>query len=684
MSKKRSLILASALMSAGFLASCGGGGGGTTSTPPPPPPSQPPPPSVVGNVMAGMITGITSPGQTIQYREGTVYSDGTITWGNDLLSGSDVILEYYHEFSNDNVALADSGGDDIYLYTPGSGITKTCAGVAYESVYRIFLPHFVIEDDGEDVDWVITSNGKCVDFITTGDEALLYAGENYVIIGNDPTSASRPVYVVKKDGTKTQIDADPDTSGLDNFKAPVYIYDREGDTVLLAAQDAANPSHIFVINDNGDIIPVTNYSNTATGDDPLKNITEGHIRRVGNNVFVAVSADNDGNDFVETVEYFKVIDTGAGSVVFTSTTPVTTQADLGLFSQFGLDGQGHLYLIDNCDGNGDMELREAFINSSNIYATACKNTSGNDDLASYQILPHDNSILMGDGGNFFHYIYSSAQPTNVALKTPVIKAVNACMTAAGYEWDAATNSNRPTDPKYTKAITEMVVGDGTNRIMCALPPTDDDNSDNSMFSWVVTDGNGLYNGGAIDPSYSTTSDAVDTYLISDGNGMVFGGVGITYNVNKVAYCTPGTLTTNGTCTLHNLTKTAFSNVYNKIKSDINVLSDGANYGGYLEGALHNILAAYFTTVINSPYLINLTNGNVNTSLLNVPFTDFSARGGNVKLHTLDKVANVYKPIVNAKCPSDYYDNVWYKDSTNNFNNLPAPPTACLFNVFKVW
>jgi hypothetical protein len=151
------------------------------------------------------------------------------------------------------------------------------------------------------------------------------------------------------------------------------------------------------------------------------------------------------------------------------------------------------------------------------------------------------------------------------------------------------------------------------------------------------------------------------------------------------------------CATRNLSRHVYWDVYNsyplqdreynnfdKIKSDNNVLSDGAGYwyGGFWYGVAPNIRAVYFTDVVSAPYIANIQTGAVDTSTLNVVFTAFPARGGNISLE-LDKAANVRSPISGAQCPSGFFDYVWYKDATYNFNNLTRPADTCLITVLQV-
>jgi hypothetical protein len=101
----------------------------------------------------------------------------------------------------------------------------------------------------------------------------------------------------------------------------------------------------------------------------------------------------------------------------------------------------------------------------------------------------------------------------------------------------------------------------------------------------------------------------------------------------------------------------------------------------------NINAAYFTNVVSAPYTANIQTGAVDTSTLNVVFSNAPARGGNISLE-LDKAANVRSPISGAQCPSSssfgpLFDFVWYKDATYNFTNLTRPTNTCLITVLQV-
>ena len=693
MSKKGKAILASALFGAAiFGASCGGGGGGTSaSTPPPPPP--PSPASDIAKVLVLAQKGLTSPGALIGLYEGTVKDDGTVVWSADLNPG-DQMLEYLHEFSNRSVLLYDTGSKDLYIYDNGTlSPVKGGAGIGPYRNNNIYLPHFVVYNDAGkvNIDFVATSGGKVVNFMVTDVERLIYAGENYVVIGDGATNER--VYIVKKDGTMIELDWDDSTKAIDpidNGKAS--LLDRvENTDIILLGHDSANPNAVFVIDDQGNPVRITNSINVATGDDPMKNIDSGKIVRDANgNVYVAVLSDPDGTakSGDEIIQYFKIVPPLASSVVFTPNTPINVNggnnANALAPSLYALDGAGHLYFIgETYDADNKSELTQAFIDASNIFSISAKDDLDNTDMKNYLILAFSEGVLISDPDfkNFYHFIYNSAQPTNVALNPNVIGAVRVC-----------NELNIPlTDENeifYTKTKQEPIVGEGTDRIMCGSATKDD------TFAWIEYKGSGLYNGDYTTDVNNDTVVETPNILraIATSNSMVY-VVNTSPNFTKTYECPFGTAFSSGqTCTERNMNKAFFSDIYPavgsnyKFKTDTNVLSDGARYiyGGFWQGVAPNIKAAYFTGVISAPYTVNIQTGAVDTSTLNIPFTTagWGARGGNVSLE-LDKAAHVYKPITGAQCPAGLYDFVWYKDASHNFNNLTRPQNTCLIRVLQV-
>ncbi|MEM1814003.1 MAG: hypothetical protein QXE04_01795, partial [Thermoplasmatales archaeon] len=67
-----------------------------------------------------------------------------------------------------------------------------------------------------------------------------------------------------------------------------------------------------------------------------------------------------------------------------------------------------------------------------------------------------------------------------------------------------------------------------------------------------------------------------------------------------------------------------------------------------------------------------------TSTLNIPFYDSSARGGNVNL-AMNKVANVFSSVT-PQCPIGLFDHLWFKSGSMSFNNLGRPANTCLISV----
>ena len=203
-------------------------------------------------------------------------------------------------------------------------------------------------------------------------------------------------------------------------------------------------------------------------------------------------------------------------------------------------------------------------------------------------------------------------------------------------------------------------------------------------------GTGTYNGKMVsDVNGDLSGDSY--YLMATANSMIFVYEPSFSADQTFQECTFGTTSTS--CATRNLSKPMLWDVANsnawwltfdKIKSDNNVLSDGAGYyyGGYWEGWAPNIKAVYFTDVVSAPYIANIQTGEVDTSILNVVFTAAPARGGNISLE-LDKAANVFKPVSGAQCPSGLFDNVWYKDAANKFTNLTGPTNTCLITVLQV-
>jgi hypothetical protein len=706
MSKKGKLILATALFGAAlFGASCGGGGGttgggggggGGGETPPPPA-------SDVAKVLVLAAKGISSPGATVGLYEGTVKSDGTVSWSSDLNPEEENELDYYHEFSDKSVLLYDVNDDSVYLYTAGTlnsdftfydvyGGTvdevtiPTTAGFAFSSDYNIFLPNFLVMDDGYDVDTIITPNRKIMMF-GYDTEHLLYAGKDYLVVGDG--DSDEYVYIIKKDGSVTVLDWDDSTDDIQPISGgSVRLLDRvQGtDIILLGHTSNSNANAVYVILGDGTDIRITNSNNASTGDDPVANIGSGKIMKDANgNIFVAINysadIDGDGNDD-NLIEYFKIIPPpsgsgSSGSVVFTPPAPINLGAATDNQPRSGgyaLDGNGRLYVIDY-DGT-DFGIRTYFIDASNSLVTGPRYTSSIFD-ENHVMLAFANGVLVSDDPSspitFYHVLGTSA-PTNVALNPDVIQAVSLCN-----QVNSSSDLISENEPAYSGIVQEPVVGEGTNKLMCASALSGLRN----QFAWVEASGTGTYNGKQVSDVNGPDRSGNSLYLMATTNSMIF-----YYDNQTFQECTFGA--TSSICVTRNLSRPVYRDVYNsaattsdKIKSDNNVLSDGAggSYEGAWDGVAPNIKAVYFTNVVSAPYTADIQTGAVDTSTLNVVFKNAPARGGNISLD-LDKAANVFKP-VSGQCPSGLFDNVWYKDETYEFNNLQRPADTCLITVLQV-
>jgi len=697
MSKKGKLILATALFGAALFGASCGGGGGTESTPPPLSSS---PPSDVARVLVLAAKGIGSPGATVGLFEGTIKSDGTVVWSPDRHPG-DNLLEYCHEFSDRSVVLCDIANRSVYLYTAGSlnqvitGVTvagSTITPTTFPSLTffpnerLIYLPNFLVMDFGPDldVDYIITPNGRIVFTESTTDERLVYAGRDYLVVGD--RAPDEFVYIIKKDGSVTVLDWDDTTAGIQAIDdGSVRLLDRvQGTDIILLGHTSSSANAVYVILEDGTPVRITNSTNASTGDDPVANISSGKIIRDANgNIFVAINYTGGTNNLIQ---YFKIIPSGSGSIVFTPPTPINLGAIVDnplRRGGYALDGNGRLYVIDYSSATADYGIRTHFIDNTNSYAVGPRHTSSpvdDDDL----MLAFANGVLVTHtpaiGGPSFYHVIGTSAPTNVALSSSVIQAVSLC--------NQVNNTSElifENNPAYSGIVQEPVAGEGTNRLMCAstLVP--------NRFAWVEASGTGTYNGNRVDDVNGPLPD-FSYYLMATANSMIF-----VYDPSFVAVqtfqeCTFGA----SSCATRDLSRPVYWRVYNpilgpftldKIKSDNNVISDGGNFkyiaaGGYWRGVAPNIRAAYFTDVVSAPYTANIQTGAVDTSTLNVVFNIAPARGGNISLE-LDKAANVRSPISGAQCPSGYFDHVWYKDATNNFTNLTRPTNTCLITVLQV-
>jgi len=450
------------------------------------------------------------------------------------------------------------------------------------------------------------------------------------------------------------------------------------DIILLGHTSTTTANAVYVILENGTPIRITNSTNASTGDDPVANIDSGKIMRDANgNIFVAINYASGGTNYIE---YFKIIPSGAGSVVFTPPTPI----DLGAVGSnpprrggYALDGNGRLYVITGVAPSFNITTR--FINASNILETSTTYSLLFAGAPLPVMLAFANGVLISNNSasptTFYHVLGTSA-PTNIALNPNVIQAVSLCN-----QVNNTSDLISENELAYSGIVQEPVVGEGTNRLMCASANVPNQN----QFAWVEASGTGTYDGRRVDDVNGSSLPGFSYYLMATANSMIFW-----YNYQTFQECTFGA--TSSICVTRNLSREVYWSVYgsnstttlDKIKSDINVLSNGAGltYSGYWAGRAPNIRAVYFTDVVSAPYTANIQTGAVDTSTLNVVFSNAPARGGNISLE-LDKAANVRSPISGAQCPSGYFDYVWYKDATRNFTSLPRPTNTCLIRVLQV-
>ena len=127
-----------------------------------------------------------------------------------MLPGENRLLEYYHEFSDKSVLLYDENDRSVHLYRGGT-LTLVGTGLAFSANYHIYLPHFVVMDNGVNIESIITSNGRIVRF-TGNTERLIYAGRDYLVVGDG--AANEFVYIVKRDGSVTVLDWDDNATGI--------------------------------------------------------------------------------------------------------------------------------------------------------------------------------------------------------------------------------------------------------------------------------------------------------------------------------------------------------------------------------------------------------------------------------------------------------------------------------------
>jgi hypothetical protein len=700
MGKKSKLILATALFGAAlFGASCGGGddgaptagtgtgsgggsGGGSGSAPPPAP--------AVATVLVAAVA--QNNAADVRVFEGTVRGDGTINWSTNLLSRD---LDYYHEFSNGSVLLYDRNDNSLFRYTTGNptqltNVTDvnndttrtltTTAGFANTTVGNIFLPNFVVIHDGNDLR-IITSSGAVVQVRGAGagnPARLVYAGRDYLVVRNG--AANEHVYIVRQNGSVTVLDwNDAATGNQPITNGQVQLLDRvQGtDIILLGPTPTTSANAIYVILEDGTAIRITNTGGD-TGDDPVANLRDGKIRRDANgNIFVAIRYQAGADT---PIQYYRI--SPAGNVEF-RTNPITITGHTieNRRDRYALDGSGRLYVMSrptsggtnyhistrtiNIVGDlGPNDLSIAFAtNNANLLALADRVLVISRPVAGGP--PNQVRFMSGTGSVSNDILPSLTSNIRDALELCSIVNENSRLTA---------ENGLP----YSGITQEPVVGEGTNSIMCASAFHV---AARNLFAWLRFDGTS-YSGSRVNNVSGGAGPS--EYLMATANGMIF-----RLDDQTFYECNFGATS----CAARNLSGSAFQNVYNsngftanvKIKSDNNILSDGAGFAylGRWRGFAPNIRAAYFTNAPSTAYIANIQTGVVN-AINNPTYTVRPPSGGNISLD-FNRGAALINPPAGAQClVPNFFDFLWYADvNGNNFSNLPRPNNTCLVRVLNV-
>jgi hypothetical protein len=287
-------------------------------------------------------------------------------------------------------------------------------------------------------------------------------------------------------------------------------------------------------------------------------------------------------------------------------------------------------------------------------------------------------ISRGAGGvvNQVRSVVGDGAPTNIlaTLSPSVINALQLCSIVNENSQLTAENGL-----PYSGITQEPVVGEGTNSIRCASASHA---ASQNQFAWLRLE-SGIFSGFRVNDV--SGGAGTSEYLMATANGMIF-----RLNDQTFYECNLGATS----CAARNLSGSAFRNVYNsggftanvKIKSDNNILSDGAGftYLGHWQGFAPNIRAVYFTNTPSTAYIANIQTGVVNT-ISNPVYTLGAPSGGNISLDFNRGVALTIST-VGARCYVlfNLFDLVWYADvNGNNFSNLARPGDNCLVRVLNV-
>jgi hypothetical protein len=378
------------------------------------------------------------------------------------------------------------------------------------------------------------------------------------------------------------------------------------------------------------------------------------------------------------IEYFRI--SPSGFVEFRPN-PITPAAGVILADRrdrYALDGSGRLYVIDQTTGVGaQFRISTYTINvgsdsGPNVLFAAAGNNANLLALADRVLVINRTAT---DTVDQVLSVVGAGAPTDIfaTLSPNVIDALQLC-SIVNQNSQLTFENGLP----YSGITQEPVVGEGTNSIRCASASHA---ASRNQFAWLRLDG--IYSGFRV--NNVSGGAGISEYLMATANGMIF-----RLDDQTFYECNLGATS----CAVRNLSGSAFQNVYNsfgatvnvKIKSDNNILSDGAGfiYAGHWLGFAPNIRAVYFTNTPSTAYIANIQTGVVN-AISNPVYTLGAPSGGNISLD-FNRGAALTIPTVGARCfvPLGFFDLVWYADvNGNNFSNLARPDNNCLVRVLNV-
>ncbi len=265
---KKSLLLASAVLSLGALvASCGGGGGTASATTTPPPSTTTPTTTTptVGSLGTPAVFTRLSPAGAGQDRYYFVDGSGNKVEVKDL-AGKDITAVLY-QFNNSNL-LVRTATNQVFCVDASNATAKdlslTFAGHAYANVTNELVrnrPYFLM--NATDGGYVVTKDCTAKKVSATQFQQIEVAqdinGQNVFAINNAYAivrdAATNPnVFVVKSDGTFAQ--------AISNGQNPVVRIDNvtatrpAGSYTTFLVGDNTKSLPIHLVTDNGDLVQV--------------------------------------------------------------------------------------------------------------------------------------------------------------------------------------------------------------------------------------------------------------------------------------------------------------------------------------------------------------------------------------------------------------------------------------------